>query len=233
MKEILKKEDFKFIEDVISSEKDKSFLFKLFEDEKVMEIILNDKRLFKNLVKGKDLIKVSSYFFFYILIKEIFKEQGINDEEIIDYVASMLSKFRKKDKLYEITENEEKKYNYLFELIKDLNKNDEVRSFFIRLHIGNYTLFLTGIFSDFILYREKKSGAPGIKFYEKIGSLNYKIASSSKIAEKKGISGTLYLLSEKFHQIRLSLNLVSDKYFFKRNKDLNYLIRNFKYKFCG
>ena len=51
------------------------------------------------------------------------------------------------------------------------------RRFAVRAHMGNLSLFLTGLCAERIAYRRDRRGAPGMDYYEGIGRASFHVAS--------------------------------------------------------
>ena len=52
--------------------------------------------------------------------------------------------------------------DYFFEMLTALEKADDRTRFFIRVHMGNHSLFLAGVFPDRIRFRAEARGFPDL-----------------------------------------------------------------------
>src|SRR5437660_9496936 len=68
-------------------------LVKLLADEDTRDLILDDDTLFHALLERRGCLKVSSRFYFYILVRHVFRRSDIEDREVADYVAELLAEF--------------------------------------------------------------------------------------------------------------------------------------------
>jgi hypothetical protein len=84
------------------------------------------------------------------------------------------------------------------------------QSFLQRAHVGNYSLFLSGIFHE-NTHRRSLRGAPDLEFYEKIGRTNYQIVASHSAARRCELNDVYEELGDRFHDVRLALNQLSDE----------------------
>jgi len=82
--------------------------------------------------------------------------------------------------------------------------------YFLRLHIGNVALFLTGFFPDFIYQRSKRKAAPPIEYYESIGRMQYESAATQSLAYDEDAAPVLQTLADRFVDIRSAMNVCSD-----------------------
>jgi len=103
--------------------------------------------------------------------------------------------------------------DYFFEMLAALQTADDRTSFHIRVHIGNHSLFLSGVFPERIRSRAEKRGFPDLKYYEALGRSQYKVASDHRLAQRYELSSILNTLSERFETTRLALNDIADRLF--------------------
>src|SRR5260370_4745651 len=68
-------------------------LVKLLADEESRDLILDDEALFHGLLEHRGCLQVSSRFYFYVLVRHVFKRSDINDRAVADYVAEILAAF--------------------------------------------------------------------------------------------------------------------------------------------
>src|SRR6266576_5358795 len=62
-------------------------LVKLLSDEESRDLILDDDALFHALLERRGCLRVSSRFYFYILVRLVFRRSHIEDLAVADYVA--------------------------------------------------------------------------------------------------------------------------------------------------
>ena len=68
-------------------------LVKLLADEDSRDLILDDETLFHALLEHRGCLRVSSRFYFYVLVRHVFKRSDLNDRAVADYVAEVLAAF--------------------------------------------------------------------------------------------------------------------------------------------
>src|SRR5215471_14777932 len=117
-------------------------LVQLLADEESRDLILDDEALFHALLERRGCLKVSSRFYFYILIRHVFRRSDIQDREVADYVAEVLAEFSRTERARYLAPGQAAPLEYFFEMLTALQAADERTSFFIRVHIGNHSLFL-------------------------------------------------------------------------------------------
>lgn len=200
----------------------------LLADADTRDLILDDEQLFHSLLEHRGCLRVSSHFYFYVMVRNVFRHAGIEDREVADYVAEVLSEYSLQERSRMTLPGQKNSLEYFFEMLTALQNADERTSFIIRAHIGNHSLFLTGVFPQRILHRAEKKGFPNLNYYEEIGSANFRVASDHRLAQRYELGPIFAQLSERFHATRLALNDISDRLFSIGDADnsLDAMIRN-------
>ncbi len=208
-------EDIDFLISVLSKESDSSkHIHELLTDPDSIDILFDDERIVQAVLCRADNLKISPRFYFYVLIRHVLRKVNIDDREIADYLAELLSQYTNVNRSQQIMGTNNLKIEYIVDIMAAMEKVDANMQFYLQTFIGNYSLFLSGIFSDHIIHRNNYKAAPKIEYYEKLGESNYKLASSNLLASKHGIDNILFKLSSCFHNIRLALNDLSQRLLF-------------------
>jgi len=203
--------DIDFVISVFGSKIDSNeCLVKLLADPDTRDEILDDELIFRALLERNGFLNVSSHFYFYILVRHVFRQAGIDDREVADYVSEMLAEFSKTERARCPLPNQSP-MDYLFEMLIALQKADDSTQFQLRTHLGNHSLFLSGIFIERIHYRAQYRGAPDVDYYETLGRSSFRVARDHRLAQKYELALVLDKLSDQFHDIRLALNDMSDR----------------------
>jgi hypothetical protein len=205
-------EDIDFILEALRPKVDSSdCLVKLLADEETRDQILDDDCLFRALLEHPGCLNVSSHFYFYILVRQVLRKSGIADRSVADYVAEVLTEFSRLERMQCVPKGQTGPLNYFFEMLGALQNADDTTGFYIRTHIGNQSLFLSGIFPERIRYRAERRGAPDLKYYEEVGRMNYRVARDHRLARKYDLEGIFDVLSERFHDTRRALNDLGER----------------------
>jgi len=186
-------------------------LVKLLADEQARDLILDDESLFRALIEQRGCLRVSSHFYFYVLVRHVFKRSGLEDRVMADYVAEVLAEYSRIENTRCVVPGRPEPLDYFFEMLTALHTADDHTGFYLRTHIGNQSLFLSGIFPERIRYRAEYKGAPDLKYYEALGRTNYRVASDHRLADKYDLAAVLDTLSERFRATRLALNEITDR----------------------
>jgi hypothetical protein len=94
--------------------------------------------------------------FFSRTLRSTFPELGIRDPEMIQYIAGVLARFARTDNLYRIRSASGERMERIAEMLMEVQDAQEdlshniVREREIRQHIGDYALFMLGIFREYL-----------------------------------------------------------------------------------
>ncbi len=204
-------EDFTFITKALAGdEQNRVALSALLCDEEMRDDILDHEALFRTICTSDKLTAISTHLFFYVMIRHAFRDYQIADRDLADYVASMLAEFSGGRQAYNPLQSQ-KEYHYLVDIMLDAAETtSDMEAFLLRSHLGNYSLFLTGIFPDYINHQALYKRAPGFDYFEKMGRSSYYWASRHEFATRYGLVNILTALAEQFRLVRQALNCVSD-----------------------
>jgi len=194
-------------------ERNQQCLIQLLADEDTRDQILDDDHLFRALLENRGCLRVSDHLYFYVMVRRVFREAGITDRRVADYVAELLCEFSRQDRLQCAVPGHAAPVEYFFEMVSALQSADERTRFLLRAHIGNHSLFLTGVFPERIRFRAESRGFPDLGYYEALGQSNYRAASDHRLAERYELSPIFAALSHRFQETRRALNEVADRLF--------------------
>lgn len=192
-------------------QEDLQFLSLILADSESRDLILDDTLLFEALTSSNDCLPISNCLYFYVLVRNVFLKSGINNRSVADYVASLMVEFTMTEKLSLRMPPDQSPIDYLFDMLAASAQADDRTRYFIQAHIGNHTLFLSGVFSERIQHREQTRGFPGLSYYEGIGAGNFRAARDHRLAYKHELVGVYDRLSDQFTTARKALNNLSDR----------------------
>lgn len=137
----------------------------------------------------------------------------LSDSQLTNYLANMITMFTRSPRMFQVAEGDPQLHYYLVDLIQHSQESDPVRRFWIYCHIGNYTLFLTGLFPEYIEHRHKVRGRPVDQhFYIDFGKTYYGLASDHLMARRSDLESVFIQLSSGFEIIKESLNFMARTY---------------------
>ena len=207
-------EDIDFVVSTVGrSAGDRNCLIALLTDIEARDQILDDPKLLHALLEHHGCLRVSAHFYFYVLVRQVFLHSGIADRAVADYVAELLAEFSRTQRMRCSMPGQPEPTEYFFEMLAALQKADDRTNFMIRAHIGNYSLFLSGVFPERIRFRAESRGFPDLSYYEQLGRTNFRVASDHRIARRCELAEVYSTLSDRFRETRLALNDISDRLF--------------------
>src|SRR5262252_1234755 len=203
--------DFDFIVRTLArSQTDQVSLVDLLSDVETRDSVLDHPRLVDAILNHCGHLRISSQFYFYVLARHVLQQGGIGDRKLCDYVASLLETFSRASRLQISDETHRLAEQYISDVLIALNRATPEQAFLLRAHIGNYSLFISGIFHE-NTQRRSLRGGPDIKFYEQLGRTNYQLVSSHAAARRCELDDVFEGLADRFRDVRLALNQLSDQ----------------------
>ena len=205
-------EDLDFISSTLANASgDRNVLVQLLSDSDTRDLILDDEKLFQALLELRGCLRVSNRLYFYVIVRHVLKEAGIDDRDVADYTAELLAEYSDFEASRCRVPGQETALDYFFEMLAALRDADERSSFFIRAHIGNHSLFLSGVFPQRIRYRAEKKGFPDLRYYEALGQSSFRIASDHRLASRYELAPIYTTLADRFQETRQALNEMSER----------------------
>ena len=195
------------------------------------DALWDDPRLMGALLASRDLRRPSPALFFYVVLRRLLLDLGVDDRAVTDYCAAMMLAFGRGDRAYHIGEHDENRYAYLVDLIAEASRAEGERQFRVRVHLGNFSLWLTGIFPDYIAARRTRKGGPSLPYYEALGRRGFLMASDHRLAGRYGLDGVLRSAGERFGELRVALNRLSDRMMFPHHQSPDRLMRQVEDEF--
>ena len=167
--------------------------------------------LLRAVLERRDCLRISAQLYFYILVRQVFRRAGILERDVADYVTEMLAEFAQAGRTRCRLPGPAQSTEYFFEMLAGLQTADEATRFSIRAHVGNYSLYLSGVFPERIRFRTERRAAPGLRYYEELGRINYRVAGEHRLAREYDLDGIFHTLAERFPETRRALNDLGDR----------------------
>jgi hypothetical protein len=203
--------DFQFIVRTLArSPNDDVSLVDLLGDEETRDAVLDQPRLVDAILCRGGQLAISSAFYFYVLARHVLQRAEITDRKLCDYVASLLETFSRANGLRAPHSSEQEGQQYLSDMLIALSRATSEQSFLLRAHVGNYSLFVSGIFHENAQHRSRR-GAPDLEFYEKIGRTSYQLVAAHSSARRCELDDVFEELADRFHDVRIALNHLSEE----------------------
>jgi hypothetical protein len=178
-----------------------------------LDLLLDDPRTLNALLAGREFSTAKPELVFYVLIRHALLEDGINDRGLADYLSALVLTFGRSGRAYHVAEDNTE-YRYLVDIVAAADNSSGRRAFMLRAHLGEFALWLSGLFPDHIAAREQRRAAPPLSYYEELGSSGYRLAARYGEAEQHGISELYRNCADFFPALRVALNRVADRHIF-------------------
>lgn len=190
-----------------------------------LDALLDHPRLLPALTEARQAAHASMPLFAYVVVRSALREVEETDRGIADYVASILVHFGVRGRAQRVGEADDEVYETMSALLADVERGDPTRTFMVQAHLGNYALWLSGLFPDHIEVRRWRRGGPDLDYYEELGRRGYAMAAQHRLATQHGLASVFSAASERFPRLRLALNRVSDRLFFPDDNSPERLMR--------
>lgn len=165
-------------------------------------------------VHDRGLLLAPPQMVLYVLIRRALMERGLDSRMLADYTTALVYEFGRRGRSYRIADYDDKEYHYVVDLLADLADARGQRAFLLRAHLGNFALWLSGLFPDYIVARVHRRGGPGLDYYEEMGQTGFRLAAGDPHARDRSLKGLYEDAAETFPEVRRALNLVSDRNLF-------------------
>jgi hypothetical protein len=203
--------DFDFIVRTLDrSRGDNVSLVDLLSDSETLDSILDHPLLVETILSNAGHLHISSQFYFYVLARHVLQQAGIGNRKLSDYIGSLLETFSRASQLQSPEKISERAHEYIADMLIALTRATPEQTFLLRAHVGNYSLFVTGIFHE-NTQRRSLRGATDIEFYEQVGRTNYQLLASHETARRCELTDVFSGLANRFHDVRLALNDLSER----------------------
>ncbi len=190
-----------------------------------IDAVLDDPRLYGALLRSRQGACSSLPLFAYVVVRHALTALGEDDRMLADYVAAVFMHFGLRDRAQRVGPSDDQTYDTLADLAQDCDDPDAKRSFLVRTHLGNYALWLSGLYPDYIEHRRWRRGGPDLDYYEEMGRRGFRLAADHRLADNHGMATLYATAAEQFGLLRAALNNVSDALLFPNSYSPERLIR--------
>jgi len=202
--------DIEFIANaLVSTPTEKDNLLGLLADEAARDAILESDRLFQAIVAVETPLPISPRLYFYVLTRRVLPQ---SDRAVTDYIASLLAKFLEGNRWQTLPGLPDIQTQYVTDMLAVLANLKGTQAFLLQAHVGNYSLFVSGIFPGYIQHRATYRGAPDLSFYEGVGRTHYHLAADQLDARQAGLTDVLHTIGDDFAGVRRGLNRVAEQF---------------------
>jgi hypothetical protein len=151
-------------------------------------------------------------FFREVVHESLTQKLGMKDEDVEAYMSAMLAKFLHEDGIFGIRDAAGNRVESVAEMIAEgdirLNANTFDREREVHQHIGDFLLFWSGVFPEFLLQIKAPSSRDAMLDVVEQGKYSYGVAGSFDYGPYEEQSQTLRKLSSNFVEYQLALRMV-------------------------
>lgn len=155
--------------------------------------------------------------FFAHVVQANFQEIGMRSPEMHSYVATLLTEFCESESLYKIKNADGRPLADVGEMLLESDpvygpapSFDRERQ--VRKHIGDYSLFFTGMFPESLnKYRLRRTRLEGFVDFVKAGKESYYIVSQFEHFEYAKVAPLFRRMAEEFERMIYGLNQVKNE----------------------
>ncbi|HEY0038876.1 MAG TPA: hypothetical protein VGB66_19425 [Longimicrobium sp.] len=187
--------------------------------EQGLDALLDDTGVLRALVRSEGVSAVPAPLLFYVMVRHALMQREIQDRQLADYTAAVLLEFAMAGKAHRVDGGEGEPFFYLTDILGALERARGEREFLLRVHLGNFALWLGGVFPDYIAHRVQRRGAPPMSYYDEMGAAGFRMAAGSDLALRHGVGDLFLRAADRFRDVRSALNSLSDTLFFPQSQD--------------
>ena len=200
--------------------------------ERGIDQLLDDPAALEAIMEGPSVSTFPLRLVLYVLLRQSLLEGGIQSRLLSDYLASLVLHFGEGKRFTRIREYDDGEYYYLVDMLQDLGEASGPRAFLLRAHMGNFSLWLSGLFPDYITSRMHRAGGPDLGYYEEMGQTGFLLASEDPYARGQALDDLYRDAAAAFIPMRRALNHFSDRYLVPRaSSPVDRLLRQVKDNF--
>ena len=190
------------------------------------DALLDAPELLERLLAVRTMLVPSEPLFLYVLVRHTLRTAGVEDRALADYLATLIAEFGRRDRAWRVDWNDDEQHRYLVDILADLESTDGERRFRVMAHLGNYALWLAGLFPDYIAARRLRKGGPDLSYYDALGRRGFGLASDHALAGQFGLSEVFRSAAELFPSVRSALNGMSDRVLFPGHLSPDRILRD-------
>lgn len=173
------------------------------------DTLLDAAGLAERLLTVRSMLVPSEALFFYVVVRHALRSEGLDDRDLADYVAALLLEFGSRDRANRVDWHDDHSHHYLVDILADLDASTGERRFRVMAHLGNYALWLAGIFPQYIEARRLRHGGPDLSYYDGLGRRGFAMASDHVLADRYNLDEIFQTAADRYATIREALNGLS------------------------
>lgn len=175
------------------------------------DALLDIPELAERLLAVRTIMVPSEALFFYVMVRRALQQCDVSDRDLADYLTALLLEFGRRDRAQRIDWHDDHSHRYLIDILADLDASQGDRRFRVLLHLGNYALWLGGLFPQYIEARRVRRGGPDLGYYDGLGRRGYSLAAEHELADRFHLDNVLQTAADRYGAVRAALNSVAGR----------------------
>ena len=110
-------------------------------------------------------------------------------------------------------------FNFVTDIVLHREGADGRQTLLLNAHLGNFSLWLAGLFPQYVAARRERRGAPSLSYYEQMGTSGFRMAADSAEASRLGVDEIFRDVADHFRGVRVALNRISDRHLWRSAGD--------------
>jgi hypothetical protein len=185
-------------------------VLRLLVDPETVDGLLDRPEVLERILRERGTLAVSEFLYFYLLVRRVFRDHGLEDPDLSDYVAGTLADFSAD---FRPPPGARSPLPFVVDLAEELEAaSGHYDRFFVSVKVGNLLVVATGIFHEHLRRRSQRRGAPGLRYYEEFGAGVFREAGQHPLAREFLLEEKFLRLGSSFSSSRRALNRLSEQF---------------------
>lgn len=137
-------------------------------------------------------------FFAGVTEQAFMTELGVCDPPLIDYVTGLLTRFIASDSIYSVRGLRGERLTQVADMLAEAEERRGPAKRTLHRHIGDFTLFWTGVFPEVAERLRHAGGKDALLDYRQMGKRSYAVASKIPVEKEVAPTELLERLSQEF-----------------------------------
>lgn len=183
-----------------------------------LESLLEAEYVYRAIFERRgELLAISPFLLFNVLLRRCLEgARTATERAVVNYLANLLALFVRTERVYRPGGSEPRSFAYFVDLAAAAAETrDERERFLIHAHLGNYGLYLSGVFGDALEYAHRHRRRPvSPRYVADMGRAGFRDAAASRLAHTYRLQDVFLRLALRFDHYRERLARLAREYLF-------------------